>query len=59
MPKDMQLARQLRRDVVTDDTMESFAQITVQRKMQAEREASERRRKEEEVERKNSHIGGS
>ena len=50
MPKDMQLARRLHRDVVTDDAMESFAQITVQRKMQAEREARERRRKEEEAE---------
>ena len=47
----MQLARRLHQDVVTDDTMESFAQITVQRKMQAEREARERRRKEEEAER--------
>ena len=51
MPKDMQLARRLCRDVVTDDMMESFAQITAQRKMQAEREARERRRKEEEAER--------
>ena len=31
--------------------MESFAQVTVQRKMQAEREAREGRRKEEEAER--------
>ena len=51
MPKDMQLAQQLHWDVVTDDAMESFAQITAQRKMQAEREARERRRKEEEAER--------
>ena len=41
MPKDMQLAWQLRRNVVTDDAMESFTQITVQRKMQAEQEARE------------------
>ena len=51
MPKDMQLAQRLCWDVVTDDAMESFAQITVQRKMQAKREARERRRKEEDTER--------
>ena len=41
MPKDIQLARQLRRDVVTDNAMESFAQITAQRKIQAEQKAIE------------------
>ena len=48
MPKDMQLARRLRRDVVTDDALESFAQIMVQRKLQAQREAKEKERKEAE-----------
>ena len=33
MPKDMQLARRLRRDVITDDALESFAQIKAQRKL--------------------------
>ena len=51
MPEDMQLAWRLHWDVVTDDAMDSFAQITAQRKMQAEREAREKRRKEEEAER--------
>ena len=46
MPKDMQPARWLHLDVVTDDAMESFAQVTALRKMQAEQEARERRRKE-------------
>ena len=46
MPKDMQLARRLRRDVVTDDALESFAQITAQRKLQVQREAREREHKE-------------
>ena len=36
MPKDMQLARRLRSDVVTDDALESFAQITAQRKLQVQ-----------------------
>ena len=48
MPKDMQLARRLRRDVVTDDAVESFAQVTAQRRIQAEREA---RQREKEMER--------
>ena len=48
MPKDMQLARRLRHDVVTDDALESFAQITAQRKLQVQREARERERKEAE-----------
>ena len=43
MPKGMQLAQRLCRDVVTDDVMESFTQVTAQRKRQAEREARERR----------------
>ena len=41
MPKDMQLVQQLRWDVVTDGAMESFTQITAQRKVQAEQEARE------------------
>ena len=45
MPKNIQLARQLRRDVVTDNAMESFVQITAQRKIQAEQESN--RMKEE------------
>ena len=48
MPKDMQLARRLHCDVVTDDALESFAQITAQRKLQVQREARERERKEAE-----------
>ena len=48
MPKDMQLARRLRRDIITDDTLESFTQITAQRKLQVQREARERERKEAE-----------
>ena len=48
MPKDMQLTRR-HWDVVTDDAMETFTQVTAQRKMQAEWEARERRRKEEEA----------
>ena len=34
-----------------DDAMESFAQVSAQRKLQAEREASTRQRREEEEER--------
>ena len=48
MPKDMQLARRLRHDIVTDDALESFAQITAQRKLQVQREARERECKEAE-----------
>ena len=48
MPKDMQLARRLWRDMVTDDTLESFAQVMAQRRIQAEREA---RQREKEMER--------
>ena len=48
MPKDMQLARRLCRDVVTDDALESFAQIMVQRKLQVQREAREKECKEAE-----------
>ena len=36
MPKNMQLARRLCRDVVTDDALESFAQIMAQRKLQVQ-----------------------
>ena len=36
MPKDMQLARRLCRVIVTDDALESFAQITAQRKLQVQ-----------------------
>ena len=46
MPKDMQLVRRLWRDVVTDDALESFAQVTAQRRAQAEREARERKKRE-------------
>ena len=48
MPKDMQLARRLQRDMVTDDTVESFTQVTAQRRIQVEREA---RQREKELER--------
>ena len=48
MPKDMQLARRLRRDMVTDDAVESFTQVTAQRRIQVEREA---RQREKEMER--------
>ena len=48
MPKDMQLARRLRCDVITDDALESFAQIMAQRKLQVQREAREREHKEAE-----------
>ena len=48
MPKDMHLARRLRRNIITDDALESFAQITAQRKLQAQREAREKERKEAE-----------
>ena len=44
----MQLARRLHRDIITNDTLESFAQITVQRKLQVQREAREKERKEAE-----------
>ena len=44
----MQLARRLQRDVVTDDTVESFTQVMAQRRIQAEREA---RQREKELER--------
>ena len=36
MPKDMHLASRLHHDVVTDDALESFAQIMAQRKLQAQ-----------------------
>ena len=42
IPKDMQLARRLRRDVVTDDAVESFTQVMAQRRIQVEREARQR-----------------
>ena len=44
----MQLARRLRRDVITDDALESFAQIMVQRKLQVQRETREKEHKEAE-----------
>ena len=47
MPKDMQLARRLWRDIITDDALESFAQVTTQHRAQAEREARERKKREE------------
>ena len=37
----------MRQDVVTDDALESFAQVTAQRQAQAEREARERKKREE------------
>ena len=48
MPKDMKLAWQLRRDVITDDAMESVAQVMAQRRIQVEREARDQRKKAEE-----------
>ena len=42
MLKDMQLARRLRWDVVTDDAVELFTQVMAQRRIQAEREARQR-----------------
>ena len=39
MPKDMQLARRLHHDIITNDALESFAQIMAQRKLQVQREA--------------------
>ena len=48
MPKDMQLTRRLRRDMVIDDAVESFAQVMAQRRIQVEREA---RQREKELER--------
>ena len=49
MQKDMRLVWRLRRDVVTDDAMESFAQVSAQRKLQVEREARDMRTREEEA----------
>ena len=51
MQRDMRLAWRLHRDIVTDNAMESFAQVSAQRKLQAEREARARQRREEEEER--------
>ena len=51
MPKDMQLAQRLRRDMVTDDAVESFAQVMAQRKIQAEREARQREKGDGKAER--------
>ena len=48
MPKDMKLAWQLCRDVVTDNAMESVAQVMAQRRIQVEREARDQRKKAEE-----------
>ena len=48
MPKDMKLARRLRRDVVTDDAMESVAQVMAQRRIQVERETRDQRKEAEE-----------
>ena len=48
MPQDMQLARRLRRDIVTNDAVELFTQVMAQRRIQAEREA---RQREKEMER--------
>ena len=48
MPKDMQLARRLCCDIISDDALDSFAQITVQRKLQVQREAREKEHKEAE-----------
>ena len=50
MQKDTGLARRLHQDVITDDMMESFAQVSAQRKLHAEREARARQRGEEEEE---------
>ena len=49
MQRDMRLAWRLCQDVVTDDAMESFAQVSAQRKLQAEREARARQRRELEL----------
>ena len=51
MQRDMRLAQRLHQDVITDDAMESFAQVSAQRKLQAERESRARQRREEEEER--------
>ena len=51
MQRDMRLARKLCQDIIMDDAMESFAQVSAQRKLQAEREARARQRREEEEER--------
>ena len=48
IPKDMHLASRLCRDIVTNDALEFFAQITAQRKLQAQREAKEKEHKEAE-----------
>ena len=49
MPKDMQLAWRLRRDVVTDDAVELFKQVMAQRRIQAEREARQREKEMEKL----------
>ena len=51
MQQDMRLAWTLCQDVIMDDAMESFAQVSAQRKLQAEREARARQKREEEEER--------
>ena len=38
MARDMQLARRIRRDLVTDDAMESYAQAIARRNLERERE---------------------
>ena len=48
MPKDMKLARRLCQDVITDNAMESIAQVMAQRRIQVEREARDHRKKAEE-----------
>ena len=45
----MQLARRLRRDVVTNDAVESFAQVMAQRRIQVEREARQREKEMEKL----------
>ena len=42
----MKLAQQLHRDVITDDAMESVAQVMAQRRIQVEREARTKERKQ-------------
>ena len=44
----MKLARRLHRDVITDDAMESIAQVMAQRRIQVKREARDQRKKAEE-----------
>ena len=51
MQRDMRVAWRLHQDIVTDNAMESFAQVSAQRKLQAERKARARQRREEEEER--------